>query len=127
MSSKALRDDCHSMVGALELGLGEAKSGLTTCVIQFGPGKESYGDFAIQDDLLTKLVVFPALRVSRFNKDGSERASDGLALARLALVCGRYDLVILDGVPNAIKAGDIHAEEIRKLVSIKTKTRLITI
>ena len=126
MSRKALMDD-NSNVGALELGLCAAKSGLITCVIQFEFGKESYEDFAIPDELLTKMVVFPVLRSSRFDKNGSRRASDGLELTRLALVCSRYDLVIIDGVPNAIRAGNVRAEEIKGLASIKTKTRLIII
>lgn len=114
-------------VSALDLALRAARSGQTTCVIQLCPGKEPYEELVVPDNLFAKLLVFPAIRDARNGNEGNAGASRGLELARLAMVCGRYDLVIVDEAPAVLARGDIREEEIRRLGSMEAKTRLIVI
>jgi len=126
MSCCASMAEGQKTVGALELALRAARSGQATCLIQLLPGREPCGELAVPDELLTKLNIFPALRGEKSGVQGAASSADGLSLARLALVCGRYDLLILDEVPETISAGYVSEEEIRGLTGT-AKTRLIVI
>lgn len=127
MSRRATKADGRNAASALELALRAARSGLTTCVIQLLPGREPYGELVVPGELLTKLNVFPAFHDDKTNGERAAGTANSLELARLALACGRYDLVILDEVPSALSAGDVSEDEIRGLAGAGAETRLIAI
>jgi len=127
MSRRASMTAGHRAVSTLELALRAARSGLTTCVIQLQPGREPYGEIAVPDELFAKLNVFPALRDDKPGKEAAASTTGSLELARLAMACGRYDLVILDEVQSALSAGGVREDEIRGLADTGGKTRLIAV
>jgi len=127
MSRRASIANWHQAVSTLELALRAAQSGLTTCVIQLHPGREPYGEIAVPDELFAKLNIFPALRYEKPGEEAAASTPDSLELARLALACGRYDLVILDEVQSALSAGGVREDDIRRLADPGGKTRLIAV
>lgn len=118
--------NAHKKASTLDLALRAARSGLITCVIEMHPGEEPYGEFSVPDDLLARLIVFPVLRDNTGWDEGAG-AVRGLELARFAMACGRYDLVILDEVPKALSKWHVRMDEIQRLADSGTKTRLIVI
>lgn len=127
MSCRASMANGHQAVSTMELALRAARSGLTTCVIQLQPGREPYGEITVPDELFAKLNIFPALCDEKPGEGTAASTPDSLELARLALACGRYDLVILDEVQGALSAGGVREDEIRGLADPGGKTRLIAV
>lgn len=129
MSRGAPTVDGQQALSALELALRAARSGLTTCLIQLQPGREPYGEPALTGELPGSLNLFPALGGETAGTRGGAgracQAAEGLELARLALACSRYDLVVLDEVAPALAAGYVTEDEIRGLTIAGSRTRLI--
>jgi ATP:corrinoid adenosyltransferase len=113
----------------LELAVEAAGLELKTCVIQFQEGLEPYDDFYVDEKLLLYLNIFPAIKVRSIvaadrESRGFYAAKEALQLARLALACGKYDLVILDELSAALSAGVIGMEEIHALGKAACSTHL---
>ena len=109
---------------SLGLALRATGRDLKVCMVQFMKGGDSYGEHLAAEKL------FPALTIHRTGRDGWVKKGDpepedisearkGVELARMALGCGEYDMVILDEINGAAWFGLLAVEEILGLIADK--------
>lgn len=111
---------------ALDLALYAAKSRLKTCVIQFQEdATEHYSrqmKFIVDDDYFPYLNIVPFFKAPAADEKSralyaAHSAVEALELAKLAVACDKYDLVILGEVATAVSSGFIKSAEIQALKS----------
>ncbi len=106
---------------ALGLALRAIGHELMVCMIQFMKGGGPYGEHLVSPKLSPYLTIIQTGRDGWINKDNPDPedrrlAIEALDMARQALKCGDYDIVILDEINGAVSFGLISAEEVLKLI-----------
>jgi cob(I)alamin adenosyltransferase len=109
---------------ALGLAFRAVGRGLKVIMIQFMKGGGPYGEHAAAERLAPDLTIIATGRpgwVTRGNPDPEDvrLAREALESARHALVCGDYDLVILDEVNGAVTFGLLTVDDVLGLVAEK--------
>lgn len=109
---------------ALGLSLRAVGHDMQVCLVQFMKGSGPYGEHAAAARLFPNLTICTTGRDGWVTKDDPhpkdiEEAQEGLELARIALSCGRYDVVILDEINGAVDFGLIPIEKVLELLALK--------
>lgn len=109
---------------ALGLAFRAVGRGMRVCMVQFIKGGGQYGEHIAAERLFPELTIHQTGRDNwifrdRLDPDDIRIAAEALELARLALVGGAYDLVILDEINGAAWFGLIDVEEILSLIDSK--------
>lgn len=112
---------------ALGLALRAVGRGLKVCMIQFIKGGGAYGEHLAAWHLSPLLTIHQTgrdgwIRRDRLDPEDVRIANATLALARLALTGGHYDLVILDEINGAAWFGLIDPRQILELIALKPPT-----
>lgn len=109
---------------ALGLALRAAGRNVKVCMIQFMKGGEPCGEHLAADLLAPYLTIIRTGREGRVNRQSPEpedvmKASEGMTLARQALGCGEYGMVILDEINVAVACGLVRIDEVISLLESK--------
>lgn len=109
---------------ALGLSLRAVGHDMQVCVVQFMKGGGPYGEHTTAGRLAPNLTICTTGRagwVTKGNPDPQdlEEAQEGLDLARIALTCGRYDVVVLDEINGAVDFGLVGIDEVLELLALK--------
>lgn len=109
---------------ALGLALRAVGRDLKVCVVQFIKGGGAYGEHLAAAKLSPLLTIHQTGRDNWIFRDKLDPedvriAGEALDLARLALRCGEYDLVILDEINGALWFGLIEVESVLELMRSK--------
>jgi len=110
---------------ALGLALRAIGHGFKVYMVQFMKGEGNlYGEYLAASKYLPGFEIVRAGRdvfVDRGNPSEEDRvlAKKGLELARRAITCGRYELVILDEVNVAVEWGLLRVEDVLDLLKDK--------
>lgn len=111
---------------SLGLALRAVGRELKVCMIQFMKGGGPYGEQLAAERLAPLLTVIQTGRPGWVNKDNpaqrdKDLAAEALALARVTLLGGQYDMVILDEVNGAVSMGLLPVDELLELMRAKPK------
>ncbi|HEY6007889.1 MAG TPA: cob(I)yrinic acid a,c-diamide adenosyltransferase, partial [Geobacteraceae bacterium] len=109
---------------SLGLALRAAGRNLKVCMVQFMKGGGLYGEHVAAEKLFPYLTIFQTGRDGWVKKDDPHpddlaQARLALDLARKALSCNEYDLVILDEINGAAWFGLVSVDEILALMAAK--------
>lgn len=109
---------------ALGLSLRAVGHDMQVCVVQFMKGGGPYGEHSTAGRLAPNLTICTTGRagwVTRGDPDPAdvEEAREGLELARIALTCGRYDVVVLDEINGAVDFDLVTIDEVMELLALK--------
>ena len=97
---------------------------LMVCMIQFMKGGGPYGEQMAAQRLAPFLTIVQTGRPGWVNKENPHEtdkalAAEALALARKAVTCGDYDLVILDEINGAVSMGLVPVDALLELMRDK--------
>jgi len=109
---------------ALGLALRASGAGFSVYVQQFIKGSKcsEMRSLAMIDRIKIDQCGHGCFIKGKPGKDDVEYARRGLARARRMMVSGKYDLVILDEVNNAIQLGLIKSDEVLDVITAKPRT-----
>jgi len=109
---------------ALGLAFRAVGRGLRVCMVQFIKGGGQYGEHCAAEKFFPELTIHQTGRDSWIFRDKLDPediriARQALELARVALIGGAYDLVVLDEINGAAWFGLISVEDILNLLAAK--------
>jgi cob(I)alamin adenosyltransferase len=117
---------------ALGVALRATGHGMKTCMIQFIKGSWHYGEMSSSKKLEPEFELtaigkgFVGIMDDKSSKeDHKEIAREAVKISKEKILCGKYDIVILDEINYAVNLGLIPLEDVLEM--IKTKPRGLTL